>query len=365
MIRRAVRERFLGPPREKRWRRLGRSGRRFGRIAAALLLAAGASACSRRADVVLYCAHDQEHAERIVRRFEEKTGLRVRTRFDTEASKTVGLVAALVEERDRPIADVFWNNEPLQTARLAQRGLLEPYVSPAAAELPARFRDPSGRWTGFAARARVFIVNTERLPDPKDWPRRTFDLLDERFKGRCAIARPLTGTTLTHFVILREVLGDEEFDRFLDGLFANDVRVLASNSATMRAVRDGEVWFAFTDTDDFHVAYSKGYPVACVFPDQEEGGLGTLLLPNTVSVVRGAPHPEAARALVDFLLSREVEAELARGKSAQIPLRPDVPPPPCEQILPLGSFRTMAWDPDRCARRLDETARLLRERFGG
>jgi iron(III) transport system substrate-binding protein len=328
----------------------------------ALLAAAG---CSKEADVTLYVALDQEHSERLVKQFEEESGLAVNARFDTEASKTVGLVSAILEEASRPRCDVFWNNELAQTVRLAQKGLLEAYDSPAAAGIPKQFRDPAHLWTGFAARARVFIVNTKLLPDPASWPRSTFDLIDPKWKGNCAIARPLTGTTLTHFAALKHVIGEAELTRLIDGLFANDVKLLQSNGATMRAVSDGDVAFAYTDTDDFHVALEKGFPVACVFPDQGEGEVGTMLIPNSVAIVKNAPHPEAARKLVDFIVSEKVEALLAAAKSAQIPVRSGVTPPPAKAILPIGEFKAMVWDPAKTAIDLEAAAKDFATRFGG
>ena len=87
----------------------------------------------------------------------------------------------------------------------------------------------------------------------------------------------------------------------------------------MHKVRDGHFAFGLTDTDDFNVAREEGFPVAVVYPDQGEGELGTLLIPNTVAILADAPHPEAARQLVDFILSREVEERLAHARGAQIP----------------------------------------------
>lgn len=314
------------------------------------------------ADVTLYVALDQEHSEKLVKLFEEETGLSVNAQFDTEASKTVGLVARIVEERKRPLCDVFWNNELAHTVRLAQQGLLQAYVSPAAKDVPARFKDPRGRWTGFAARARILIVNTERIPDPADRPKSMWDLLDPRWRGQCGIARPLTGTTLTHFCALYHRLGPIDFSRFQDGLERNEVAMLQSNGATMRAVATGRLAFAFTDTDDFHVALTKGHPVVAVFPDQGEGQIGTMLIPNSVGIVAGAPHPAAARKLVDFLLSKRVEAMLAASKSAQIPLRPDVPGP--RALPPLRSLKLMEWDPEVVARSLSTMAAEFARRYG-
>src|SRR5205807_8622228 len=66
-------------------------------------------------------------------------------------------------------------------------------------------------------------------------------------------------------------------------------------------------------------------PIGMLYPDQS--GIGTLVIPNTVALVAGAPNPENARRLIDYLLSPEVEAALAAGPSHQIPLHPGLPTP--------------------------------------
>jgi iron(III) transport system substrate-binding protein len=320
-------------------------------------------ACGRQSGVTLYVALDQEFSSKLVSQFEKQSGVQVNARYDTEASKTVGLVSAIIEEAQRPRCDVFWNNELAHTVRLAQKGLLEPYSSPSAAAIPAHFKDPKGLWAGFAARARVLIVNTDLVPEAER-PKSMWDLLDPRWKKRCGVARPLTGTTLTHFAALRQVLGEAEFARFVDGLFANEVVFLQSNGATMREVSAGKLAWAFTDTDDFHVALKKGHPVACVFPDQGERQVGTMLIPNSVSLVRGGPNPENGKRLVDWILSAEVEALLAAADSAQIPVRAEVKGPAEPQILRIGSFREMRWDAERTAEGLATMAEQMKKRFG-
>ncbi len=332
----------------------------------AVALLAVLPACGGGNDVSLYCALDQEHSERIVDRFEAETGLAVKARFDTEASKTVGLVSALREEANHPRCDVFWNNELAMTVRLGQLGLLQPYVSPSAADIPDRFKSKDGLWTGFAARARILIVNTELVKEPAERPTSMWDLIDPKWKGKCAVAIPLTGTTLTHFAVLREVLGEQEFNRFVDGLFANEVQLLQSNGAVMKTVADTSkgVAFGFTDTDDFHVGLTKGHPVVAVFPDQGEGRIGTLLIPNSIALVKGSPHPELGKHLIDYVLSDQVEAMLAAGKSAQIPVRASVTGPESKQILAIGGFKEMSWDPEAVASHLDERVREFQKRFG-
>ena len=103
-------------------------------------------------------------------------------------------------------------------------------------------------------------------------------------------------------------------------LKANGVQVLSGNKQVAQAVGSGQLAFGLTDTDDAMGEIEAGNPVAVVYPDREPGGLGTLFIPNTLAVLKGAPHPREAEALADHLLSPAVEAALAKGPSAQIPL---------------------------------------------
>lgn len=333
-----------------------------------LLAACGDSAASGKTSATtgptVYVALDEQFSRPLLDRFGKELQLDVTQRHDTEASKTVGLVNALLEERNNPRATVFWCNESAQVAKLAELGVLAPYASPAAADVPAEWKDPAGRWTGFAARARVLIVNTKLLPDPAGWPTSYRDLVDPKWKGRCAVAKPVRGTTLTHFTALRQHLGDAAFGAFVDAMFQNDVQFLGSNGATMRAVRDGQLAWAFTDTDDYHVAKGKGHDVACVFPDQQEGGLGTMLIPNAVGLVAGGPDQEGGKRLIDRIVSRETEALLAAADSAQIPLRAGVPGPKDPSIKGLGAFRAMAWDVAKVAQDLARCDRDFNQRWG-
>jgi iron(III) transport system substrate-binding protein len=109
-----------------------------------------------RREVIVYTALDRQFSEPILKEFEERTGIEVRPVFDAEAVKTVGLVNRIIAERARPQCDVFWNNEVLRSIQLNREGVVEAYVSPSAADIPDKFKDPTGAWTGFAARARVF-----------------------------------------------------------------------------------------------------------------------------------------------------------------------------------------------------------------
>jgi iron(III) transport system substrate-binding protein len=207
----------------------------------------------------------------------------------------------------------------------------------------------------------VFIVNTD-LVDPAEI-HGLDDLLDPRWKGRVCMARPLTGTTLSHITALYTLWGEARTRAWLERATAADspLSFVQSNGQVMRLVREGQMAWGLTDTDDFNVAHGQDYPVVAVFPDQEEDGQGTLLIPNSIAILAEAPHPEAARKLVDYLLTREIEARLAASESAQIPVRDDVPRP--AHVAAAGQLRVQEVDWARVAEELKPRTRELSELF--
>ena len=320
------------------------------------------SCSSTPREVVIYTSVDQVYAEPILDRFEKRTGIHVRAVFDVEAAKTTGLVQRLVAERGRPRADVFWSGEIAQTIGLERAGVLAPYRSPAARDLPARYIDPDGYWAGFAPRARVILVNT-RLVDPSSQPRSLNDFLDTRWPGeKIGIAYPLFGTTATQAAALYALWGPERGHAFFQALAKRKIRVLAGNSVVKDKVASGELLFGLTDSDDAARAIEAGAPVRAVIPDQGTGGSGTLLIPNTVALVKGGPHPDAGRILIDYLASREVESELAKQGWTHFPLRP-----PSEGAAGLPGaapeIKTLDVGYDDVYKQLERVAPELRELF--
>jgi iron(III) transport system substrate-binding protein len=292
--------------------------------------------------------------------FEKDGGPAVAAHFDTESTKSVSLYLQLVEEASRPRCDVFWNNEILSTIRLQQQGLLEPYASPAAADYPAFAKARDHTWHAFAARARILIVNTE-LVKADDMPASLFELTDPKRKGRVAMAKPLFGTTATHAACLFQALGREKAKEYFRGLKANGVHILSGNKQVAESVAAGQFAVGLTDTDDAIIEVEAGKPVAIVFPDAR--GIGTLFIPNSVMIMKGGPNPDAARKLVDFLLSAEVEKRLAESASRQIPLNPKVQAKLPPSIQTPASTKAMAVDFEQAASLWEEVQEFLRQEF--
>ncbi len=280
-------------------------------------------------EVIVYVAIDRGDAEPILREFEASAGVQVRAVYDAEAAKTTGLVTRLLAESQSPRCDVFWNNEVVQTLLLADRGVLDPYVSPAAAGIPADLKSADGRWTGIAMRARVIVYNTKYVSAEKA-PRSLQELIAPEWRGRVAIANPQFGTTRAHAAALFAARGPKNAAKWFGELLANDVRIVDGNAMVKNLVARAKpgaspVYVGLTDTDDVLSGQADGDPIAMAFPDQDD--LGTLLVPSSVALVRGAPHGESARRLIDYLVSRKVEAALTVDGKGYLPVRPDSPRP--------------------------------------
>src|ERR1700686_4021987 len=125
--------------------------------------------------VVVYCAHDREFADEILQDFAKQSGLKVDVVYDTEANKSVGLYDTLIRESAQPRCDVHWNIEILATIRLQQKGILQAYASPSAVPFPDRYKAADRTWTAFAARARVLLVNTDKVRKD-DFPKNMLDV---------------------------------------------------------------------------------------------------------------------------------------------------------------------------------------------
>jgi iron(III) transport system substrate-binding protein len=304
--------------------------------------------------VTIYVSTDRVFSEPVLRAYERQSGVTVNAVYDTEETKSTGLANRLLAEKARPQADVFWSNEPVRTLLLKSRGVLASYRSPNAAGIPAALVDQDGQWTGFSARIRVIAYNTA-LVKLEEAPRSVFDLVAPQWKGQVAIADPRFGSTSFHVAALYAAAGDERMDAFFRQLKANDVRVVDGNSVVRDLVARGEVKVGLTDTDDVNVALEDGQPIAMILPDA--AGLGVPVMPNMVSLIKNAPHAVEGQRLIDYLLSREVEEQLARSEAVQIPLHAGVPGP--KNIPAIDTFAPMTLDFTKAAERVEDvTARL-------
>lgn len=336
-------------------------------LLATAALAIGCGMPETPKQVVVYTALDEDFSRPIFDAFTRQTGIEVLAKFDTEATKTVGLANAILAEKARPRADVFWNNELLHTLRLKREGLLRQQPLPEDADYPSEYRSADHDWRGFAARARVLIVNTNLVKEAR-WPDSIEDLTDPQWYDRCGIAKPLFGTTASHAACLFHRWGDERAKKFFQGV-KNNCRILSGNKRVAQQVAAGQLAFGITDTDDAIIEKEARKPVAIIYPDQPTSeqdldALGTLFIPNTLAMIDGSPNAKAGEALVQFLLQPVVECRLVIGPSAQIPLNRKSNDNACRcRVKTPEEVQPMAVDWNAAAAGWDDAAEWLAETF--
>src|SRR5213592_631026 len=274
-----------------------------------LLLAVGLNSCRSASSkaVVVYVSEDQVFSEPILKDFERETGIAVKPVFDTEESKSTGVMNRLIAEKDNPQADVYWANEPVRADALKQRGVSSAYDSLSAEGIADQFKDPDRYWTGFSARARVLLVNSRSTIMPASVTAYT----EPSARGRTAIENPLFGTTTDYVAALFTIWGDDRAKTFMNDMKNNGVKTTTSNGESADFVAAGQVDFSLVDSDDAVNRKKQGKPVEIVYPDQDANGLGVLILPNAVAPVKGGPHTHNGKQLIDYLLSKSTERKLA------------------------------------------------------
>jgi len=314
------------------------------------------SGCGGGNSITIYTSVDQDYAEPIIQTFQKQNPeIKVNAVYDSELTKTTGLYERIVHEKRNPQADVFWNSEIIRTVQLKQKNLLQPYESPSAADIDSRFKDPEHYWTGFSARARVMLINTNLVPDsetPSDVPA----LGNMKYKNKIGMANPQFGTTAGHIAALYTSEGKAVFTLRFNNYINNGVKILPGNATVRDQVSQGQLAYGITDSDDAMAALDEGKPVRMAYLGQNRNG--TFLIPNTAALINDAPHPENGKKFLDYLLSADVEKQLAMSRGKQIPLRSSVERP--EGVPDLSSLKIMKVDYEEIAKNLEPCLDVVR-----
>jgi iron(III) transport system substrate-binding protein len=318
--------------------------------------------CSQHApsqqEVVVYVSEDQVFSEPILQDFEKATGIKIKAVYDTEEAKSTGAMNRLIAEKNNPQADVYWANEPIRAEVLKQKGISSPYESPNARDIPDVFKDPDGFWTGFSARARVLVVNDGIT----DIPQSILAYTDSSWSGRAVITNPLFGTTTSEVAALFTIWGDDQARQFMLDMQQNRVTVSTNNGESADFVAAGQSDFSLVDSDDAVNRMRQGKPISMVYPDQGAADIGCFIVPNAAILIKGGPHPQTARQLIDYLLTAETESKLAFADCAQIPLHPGVHTPP--ELKAISEIKVMEVNYAEVARKMVAIQPFLKHWMG-
>lgn len=233
------------------------------------------------------------------------------------------VVQRVAKEQSNPQADVLVTLPPF-IQKAAADGLLENYKSPEADAIPAADKDPNGAYAPMVNNYMNFIYNTKALGGaPKSYD----DLLDAKFKGKVQYSTPGQagdGTAVMLQVIHAYGGKDAGFD-FLKKLQTNNVGPSSSTGKLAALVNKGELYVANGDLQMNMAQKAQDPNIEVFWPAGPQGEKTTFALPYYVALVKGAPHSDNGKKLIDFLLSKEAQGQLSTIAWG-MPVRTDVQP---------------------------------------
>jgi len=228
-------------------------------------------------------------------------------------------LARMAAEKANPQADV-WLGAPNENHIVAkEQGLTVPYKSSALNALEAQFKDPEAYWRAFYMNPLAFAVNTEALakigaPMPSSWE----DLLKPAYKGQLQMPTPqASGTAYNVVASLVTLWGEEKAFDYMKKLNPNIQTYTSSGTGPSKAVAVGQCAIGIQFTPAFFEFIDQGYPLKVVFPKEGVGYEAP-----AVSILAGAKNPEAARKLVDWLVSKKAQDLLSQAKTYFYPVNP-------------------------------------------
>ncbi len=291
-------------------------------LAGAAAAAAALAGCGGGGDVLLlYSPHGRDLLTLVEETYEAShPGLDVRW-LDMGSQEVYDRVRS---EAANPQADVWFGGPSTIFARGAAEDLLAAYRPPWAAHLPAGYSDGQDRYHAVYRTAPVILFNSDAVPAveaPADWD----DLLDPRWDDEILIRDPVaSGTMRTFFglVLYRSLRETGDTRAGFDWLLRLDARtkeyVLNPVLMVEKLVRREGLVTVWELTDALWQR-EWGRPLDYRFPPS-----GTPIIVDSIGLVAGAPHPEAAREFIDWIGSEEALA-LAAEKAFRLPARNDLP----------------------------------------
>jgi ABC-type Fe3+ transport system substrate-binding protein len=238
---------------------------------------------------------------------------------------------------------------------LLKAGLVEKFVPSETDKYPAALRDPDGRWNALVLYFLTPGVNTQLVGDGEI--KTAADLLNPKWKGKIAWSNePSSGSPLYVGSVL-QTMGEDKGVAFLRALAAQDpVNVDATNRAILDQVILGQYAIALSIFNHHAVVSAKkGAPVKWLKVEPIPAPF------HCIGLVKNAPHPNAARLLIDFLLSEQGQRAFADVE--YLPAMPSVPAKTPEVKPEGGGFTANFISPASMTENIDRWVKIKKELF--
>jgi iron(III) transport system substrate-binding protein len=269
-------------------------------------LTAVAAACgSDEEALIVYSGRSEDLIGPLLEEFTATTGTPVAARYGQSAD----LALLIQQEGERSPADVFISQSPGAVGLLSGEGSLKQLSEDTTSLVGEPYRNGSGYWVGLSGRVRVLVYNSELVPTG-ELPASVFDLVDDRYRGRVALA-PANGSFQDFVTGMREIHGDEATQDWLDGMERNDSPTYANNSSIVQAVGRGEVDMGLVNHYYNLRALNEDPSLSSV--NHFFGDVGSLVIITAGAVPASSDRSEQAEELLRYLLSRQAQLFLADG----------------------------------------------------
>jgi iron(III) transport system substrate-binding protein len=318
-----------------------------------LLLAANVFAQPKENKVIIYAALDEKTSNELAAAFKKETRIDAEVALQIEQAGTVS--GRIKTEAPTARADVFIGGNSNFHTELVPGGYLERYRSPVIkqAGIDTKFMDPDGYWTGWYLGALCLLYNEKRyneevkpkgIKPPTTWD----DLLNPVYKGQVIASNPAT-TGGAYLMIAAQIfrLGSEKAGfEYIRKLNPNVAQYTKGANGSIPLVSQGEAIVGFAwGHDTLKQKVQGNLPIVVVFPKDTGFEIGA------ASIIKGAPHLEAAKKFVDFLLS-PTAGKINAENGYRYPVRKGVELP--RGVPTFESLQLAPWDLKKAADNVDK-----------
>jgi iron(III) transport system substrate-binding protein len=272
------------------------------------------AAAKREGTVTWYTSTPIVTAQKVANLFQEQTGIKVEL-FRSGGSAVLRRFMLELDAK-RVVADVLTVSDPAEVNALTKRELLVPFRPKNFDKIPDAVKDPKGYHIAQRVNLAGIIMRTDKgLDPPKNWT----DLTEPRYKSVLVMPDPsYTAIQLMVVGTLSRKYGWE----FYQKLRANDVMIVQGHQQVSETLTRGERLIAAEGADAYTWLDRKaGHKVQTVIPAD-----GAFAVAAPTAVIKGSPHPNAAKALAEFMIGDTVQ-KLFPGEGIYA-ARVDVEPPP-------------------------------------
>jgi len=288
--------------------------------------------------LVLYSANDDTVNTMVANAFTAASGIKV----DVVSAGSGVLYRRLASEKANPQADAIWGTS---AALLTQnKALFQPYAAKEKEAVPASYRDPGDLWLGTNLQIVTLSQNTNAVPSgqgPKSWD----DLVDPKWHGKIAFTDPgNSGSAYVTATFLLSLWGENDAAWTKLGNLLANAKVLNRSTLVFDGNGSGEYPLGISLEYAGNLWAHNGAPLEVIYPAD-----GTVVVPEGIAVVAGAPDAEAAHAFVDFVNSKALQAQLLqatfrRPARQDVDLGPHMPALAAIKVLPYDDAK---WDAAR------------------